>query len=102
MTTPGTGPGSSLGVDPAALTGAAGILDGVAVSLSGRGGGLHLQPDAGASSGEVVSALDALAGAVAAVAEEVRGVGDAIRTSVADFTGTDQAVSDSLPGRVSP
>lgn len=102
MTTPGTGPGSTLGVDPAALTGAAGVLDGVAVSLSGRAADLRRQPDAGASSGEVVSALGALSGAVLAVAEEVRSVGDAIRTSVADYSATDQAVGDSLAGRVSP
>lgn len=96
MSTPGRSPGTALDVDPADLTRAAGILESVAGSLSDGAPSLRRRPDAGSSSAEVATALGALAEAVAAVGGEVRAVAEATRTSAADFTATDQAVSGSF------
>lgn len=99
MTSPATGPGADLGVDPAQLTAAADILDSAAGALADNAPGLRHRPDAGASSDEVASALTALAGAVAGIAEVVRGTADGARTSAADYSSTDQAVHGSMNQR---
>lgn len=99
MTSPGTGPGGDLDVDPAKLTAAAAILDSAAGSLSDIAPGLRGRPDVGSSTDEVATALVALAGAVSAIAEQVRASAESSRTSAADYTSTDQAVQASMQQR---
>jgi hypothetical protein len=99
MTSPGTGPGGDLTVDPAKLAAAAAILDTAAGSLSDSVPSLRRRPDAGASSDEVATALGVLAGAVTAIAEQVAASAESSRTSAADYTVTDQAVQGSMQQR---
>lgn len=70
----------------------AGVLDDAGGALFARAADLRLTPDAGASSGEVATALASLAGAVAGLAEHLGSLAEATRTVSADFTGTDQGV----------
>lgn len=90
---------AQLAVDPARLASAASTLDSVAGSLTDGAPALRITPDAGASSDEVGTSLALLAQAVVGVATEVRDIADAVRTSAADFTATDQAVSGSMQQR---
>ena len=91
--------GSDLDVDPARLTAAADILDTAGSSLADSATGLRRRPDAGASSDEVATALASLAGAVTAIAEQLRSSAESSRTSAADYTATDQAVQGSMHQR---
>lgn len=90
---------SHLAVDPAHLASAASTLDAVAGSLTDGAPVLRIAPDAGASRDEVGTSLAALAEAVVAVATEVRDIAEAVHTSAADFTTTDQTVSGSMQQR---
>ncbi len=86
-------------LDPGRLTGAADILDAAAGSLDDSAPRLRPRPDAGVSTDEVARALTALAGAVAAVTDALRGTADGARTSAADYTATDEAVHGSMGRR---
>lgn len=88
-----------LEVDSAALLRAAGTLDEAGDTLATAAPGLRRRPDAGASTDEVATALAALTGAVAGMADHVGSLADTVRASAADFDGTDQAVGGAMDQR---
>lgn len=88
-----------LEVDSADLLRAAGTLDVAAGELAAAAPRLRDRPDAGVSTDEVATALAALAGAVAGMADHVGSIGEAVRSAAADFAGTDQAVRGAMQQR---
>ena len=90
-------------VDREALIRAAEILEGRADSLDAEGPTLRQQPDAGASSHEVATAMAAFAGAVSGLGQHLRSVADVTRGAAEDFTVTDQGVHGAFQrGGVTP
>jgi hypothetical protein len=63
--------GDAMKVDPATLATIAGILDDAGAPLLGHASALEATPDAGASSGLVAGAMQALATAVAGLSGEI-------------------------------